>query len=236
MEDPPVVGTNVHPKCGNFVVDIQDQTATIIRILSSSGNKHKIQLDFPSLIVSWFETHYGQGIGSLKIQLYTEIVLKGQPGQKGVTLRAHPNYQSAGAWYDYALASYTEDNREDKPTYPCKMVCFFKEPNTGKTMALVQEVQFQTQGETARESQLFKHWTLISKDNRANHRRDAVFVVMDVESLSDRIYVVDPKPVGGFSREVAADFNILVVKYVKEEWPTSFLDSANYLDSYTWDG
>jgi hypothetical protein len=134
------------------------------------------------------------------------------------------------------LASYTEDNREDCPTYPCKMVCFFKDPNNGKTMALVQEVEFQTQAEMSRESQLFDHWTLTSKENRMNQRREAVFVLMDVDSLSDRIYVVDPKPVGGFSRESAADFEILMVKYVKEEWPTSFLNSANYLENYTWDG
>jgi hypothetical protein len=127
------------------------------------------------------------------------------------------------------LASYEEENREDHPTYPCKIACFFKDPNTGKNMALVQEVEFQTPEENSRESQLFNHWTLKSKENRTNRRRDAVFAAISVESLSDRIYAIDPKPVGGFSRKEAVDFEILVVKYVKEQWPMSFLESPKYL-------
>ena len=55
-----------------------------------------------------------------------------------------------------------------------------------------------------------------------------------VETLSDRIYAVDPKPLGGFSRMVAADFQILVVKYVKEQWPESFLNSPKFFEQYTW--
>jgi hypothetical protein len=91
-------------------------------------------------------------VTEIRIQLYTEIMLPGADGQPGTLLRAHPNHQSAGAQYDYALASYDEENREDRPTYPCKMTCFFKDPNTGKIMALVQEVEFQTPKETSRES------------------------------------------------------------------------------------
>ena len=67
-----------------------------------------------------------------------------------------------------------------------------------------------------------------------NGRRDAVFAVMDVEMLSDRIDVVDPQPVGGFSRQAWAAFNILVAKYVKEQWPISFTISVYYLANYTW--
>jgi hypothetical protein len=94
-------------------------------------------------------------------------MLPGADGQPGTLLRAYPNYQSAGAQYDYALASYDEENREDRPTYPCKMACFFKDPNTGKIMALVQEVEFQKLKETSRKSQLYHHWTLKSKENEA---------------------------------------------------------------------
>jgi hypothetical protein len=155
---------------------------------------------------------------AVTIQLYTEIVL---PGQLRTILQAHPNYQSDGPWYDYALARYIEDNREDCPTYPCKMACFFKDPNTEKIMALVQEVEFQTPVEILRESQLFHHWTLKSKEEkkekkRTHERSDAVFEAIPVESISDRIYALGPKPVGGFSWKYACDFEILVVKYVKE--------------------
>jgi hypothetical protein len=75
---------------------------------------------------------------------------------------------------------------------------------------------------------------LKSKDNRTERRRDAVLEAIPVESLSDRIYVIDPKPVGGFSRVAATDYNILVVKYVKEEWPASFLESMRYFENFIW--
>jgi hypothetical protein len=102
-------------------------------------------------------------------------------------------------------------------------------------MALVQEVEFQTLKEISGESQLFHHWTLKSKDNQNNHRSEAVFAVVPCESLSDRIYVLDPKPVGSFSRAESSDFEILLVKYVKEQWPDSFLKCPTYWNRYTWD-
>ena len=233
-EDEVVAITDVQVHGANFVVDLHD-TASVTRVLSS-GKQHKIQIDFPSVIVDWFATHFLEADNEIRIQLYTEIVLPGNEGKPGTRLRAHPNYQSAGAEYDYALVSYDEENRDDRPTYPCKMACFYKDPNTGRIMALVQEVEFQTPKESSRESQLYKHWTLRSRENRTSRRRDAVLNAIPVESLSDRIYAIDPKPVGGFSRTEAVDFEILVVKYVREQWPASFLESHKYLtETYTWD-
>ena len=229
-----LVIAEVQLRCANFVVDLH-QTAIVTRVLSS-GKAHGIQIDFPEVVVAWFETQFLDREREIRIQLYTEILLpSGVDGQPGTLLRAHPNYQSEGPWYDYALTRYDEENREDSPTYPCKIACFFKDPNTGQTMALTQEVDFQTRKETTRESQLFTHWTFKSKENRLNRRREAVLEAISVESLSDRIYVVDPKPVGGFSRKKAEDFNILVVKYGKRQWPMSFLESPKYCDSYSWD-
>jgi hypothetical protein len=232
-EEEGAANTEVRLRCANFVVELH-QTAIVTRVLSS-GKNHGIQIDFPEVIVAWFAKHFLDPDTPRRIQLYTEIVLPGVSGQPGTLLRAHPNYQSDGPWYDFALASYDEENRNDPTTYPCKMSCFFKDPDTNKTMALVQEVEFQARAETLRESQLFNHWRLKSKENRTERRRDAVLEAISVESLSDRIYALDPKPVGGFSRKDAADFNILVAKYSKEQWPASFLESPKYLDSYTWD-
>jgi hypothetical protein len=131
-----VASTEVQVRCGNFVVDLH-QTATVTRVLSS-GKKHKIQIDFPAVVVAWFAKQFLQLEREIRIQLYTEIMLPGADGQPGTLLRAYPNYQSAGAQYDYALASYDKENRGDRPTYPCKMACFFKDPDTGKIMALAQ--------------------------------------------------------------------------------------------------
>jgi hypothetical protein len=234
-DDQPVADIIVRPRCANYVVEIgMNSPASIIRILSSTGKRHKMQVDFPPLIVAWFERHYRDPTTTIHIQLYTEIILRGEPGQPGVALRAHPHYQSEGPWYDYAQAVY-EDDDGVATIYPCKMVCFFKEPTDFKTMALVQEVNYQDDKQYNRESQLFHHWTLNSKDNRETGNADAVFEVLDVEILTDRIYVIDPAPVGGFSRKTASTFTILQVKYGKEEWPESFLESDKYLDGYHWD-
>lgn len=228
-----IESTKVQACCANFVLELH-HTATITRVLSS-GKKHKIQIEFPRIIQSWFENNYLEPGGArVTIQLYTEIRLPGSDGQTRTILRAHPNYQSDGPWYDYALARYDEDNRNDCPTYPCKVVCFFQEPSSSQIMALVQEVEYQTQRDTSRESQLFHHWTLQSIYNRTTGKRDSVFEAIPVESLSDRIYAIDPKPLGGFSRTEAVDFDILVVKYVKEQWPASFLESDKFFETYTW--
>jgi hypothetical protein len=109
------VGTNqstkvVEARCAIFLVE-EKELAHVVRVLSS-GRRHKLQINFPAVIEAWFETQYLDTDGEMDIQLYTEIVLPGQPGQPGTVLRARPNYQSDGPWYDYALVSYVKDNHE----------------------------------------------------------------------------------------------------------------------------
>jgi hypothetical protein len=218
----------VKAKCANFVISVNN-TATVTRV-TRSGKPHKIQIEFPQLILSWFHKNFPYSECAKSIQLFTELVLPGNGGHSGTTVRAHPNYQSNGAWYDYALAKYEEEERHDEVTYPVKLVGFFRDPSSLQLKALVQEVDFQSQEQTDRESQLFRHWTLNSKVNTVTNSCDAIFVAIPVESLSDRIYVIDPAPVGGFTRRMKCDFDILAVKYVTEEWPQSFLASPSYLE------
>jgi hypothetical protein len=67
------------------------------------------------------------------------------------------------------------------------MVGFFTDPENGAKMALVQEVNFQTENQRQRDSQLFRHWTLRSKENRTTKRHDAVLAALPLEVLSDRL-------------------------------------------------
>jgi hypothetical protein len=227
-------------RCVNFVVEL-GQPTFIQRVLPS-GKPHKIQVDFPIPVLAWFTKAYGEQGGVRKtIELFTELVLPGNINlegeeEDGLVLRAHPNYRSEGPWYDYANILYEEEGDDDQQTlsYPCKLACFFKTPEGGNKMALVQEVQFQSGNQENRQSQLFEHWTLESRENKTTERRDAVFVAIPVESLSDRVYAIDPMPVGGFSRAEASDFDILVVKYSRQQWPLSFLKSPAYFEKYQW--
>jgi len=131
--------------------------------------------------------------------------------------------------------NYDEDGRRDiNPVYPSKIVTFFRHPVTKENMALLQEVLFQSEKQEERDSQLFQHWTLQSRVNRTTKTHDAVLKAVPIQVLSDRIYVIDSNPLGGFSRNDPADFDILVVKFVREQWPLSFLNSPAFLASYDW--
>jgi hypothetical protein len=67
--------TKVEARCANFVVELK-QIAHVVRVLAS-GNRHKLQIDFPAMIESWFEAHYLDTDREMTIQLFTEIVLQG---------------------------------------------------------------------------------------------------------------------------------------------------------------
>ena len=105
------------------------------------------------------------------------------------------------------------------------MVCFFDDPMSRTTNALVQEVHHQTDANVKNESQLFAHWTLRAKANNTTKRNEAVFSVFPVAAFSDRMCAIDPQPIGGFSRPEGCDFDMLVVKCIEEEWPAEFLKS-----------
>jgi hypothetical protein len=214
----------------NFVVRFQPTTG--IHGLLTSGKEHPVQVEFSDIIKTWFEEKCNE---HTEIQLFTEVLLPQDDGDKVTVLRAHPDCRTESPWHDCALAKRDEEGRNDTdPVHPCKMVGFFTDPENGAKMALVQEVNFQTENQRQRDSQLFRHWTLRSKENRTTKRHDAVLVALPLEVLSDRIYVIDPIPVGGFSRAEPGDYDMLAVKHIREEWPVSFLKSHEYFNSYDW--
>ena len=226
--------TGIVAKCANFVVEFGVIT-NIIRVLPSGG-RHKHQIDFPEEVVSWFVKEYGRQQQCENIQLFTEAVAPKVTGDGGLLFRAHPNYRLEGAWYDYASAMYQENIEDDRLTsYPCKVVCFFVEPHTKEKMALVQEVEFQTNIQKGRESQLFEHWTLSSWEDRVSKSRQAILRAMPIKTLGNRLYVIDPHQNGGFNWPSNSDFEILVVKYSREQWPMSFLNSPEYFQKYRYE-
>jgi hypothetical protein len=95
---------------------------------------------------------------------------------------------------------------------------------------LIQEVEFQTPMQESKSSQLFEHWRLRNRRNNETGEYVAVFSTIPVESITDRIYAIDTVPDAWFSRPSPESFDIVVVKYQKEEWPKSFLKSPKYLD------
>ena len=62
--------------------------------------------------------------------------------------------------------------------------------------------------------------------------RLAILKAISIETLGNHIYIIDPFPNGGFNRPLTNDYDILVVKYTREEWPMSFLSSPEYFEKY----
>jgi hypothetical protein len=79
-----------------------------------------------------------------------------------------------------------------------------------------------------------QRWTLCSREIHTTKRHDAVFKALPLEVLCNRICVINPKPIGEFRREKASDFDVLVVKFAREEWPVSFLTSPDCFVNCEW--
>lgn len=226
---------DIHLFCGNFRMILSLSQCKVRRVLAS-GKEHKIQIEFEDEVINWFATIYTESIlptdsqtePTLEIQLFTEISIFDGTTNSRTKLRAHPNYQSAGPWYDFAYITYDEVGQLDASTYPCKLICFFKDPNHGAAMALVQEVEFQTTEQAGRDSQLFEHWRLRNRRNNETGNYNGVLSAIPAESIADRFYAIDTVPDGQLSRQTPKDFDILVVKYQCEQWPKSFLKSPEY--------
>ena len=73
---------DIEARCANFVVEL-GYPPTIIRVLPN-GKKHKHQLDFPMVVLSWFSKNYGNAQIYTSIQLFTEVVVPQQNGGKGL--------------------------------------------------------------------------------------------------------------------------------------------------------
>jgi hypothetical protein len=229
--------SRIQLKGANFKIFISMGVLNIRRVLSS-GVVHPIPTEYPEEIIKWYsdnfadtyegeeaQSHTGEGV-----ELFTEISIPDSTSNSRTILRAHPNYQSAGSWYDFAFVSYQQDGVEEQSAYPCRIVSLFRAKSDNRPMALIQEVEFQTTEQESSCTQLFEHWRLKSRRNNTTGQYDAVFLAIPVESITDRIYAIDTVPDGWFSRPTPSSFDIVVVKYQKEEWPKSFLESPKYLD------
>jgi hypothetical protein len=199
---------------------------------------HPIPTEYPEEIVKWYHDKFASFFRGEQeaqsptwqgIELFTEISIQDSATNSRVVLRAHPNYQSAGSWYDFAFVTYLQEGVEEQRAYPCRIVSLFREKTENRFMALIQEVEFQSIEQKSNDTQLFEHWRLSNRRNNTTRQYEAVFSAVPAESITDRIYAIDTVPDGWFSRPSSSSYDIVVVKYQKEQWPKSFLESPKYL-------
>ena len=92
--------------------------------------------DVHPLIINWFQDNWDFLVGedednSIRyIQCWTEFV------NNGTRYKCHPNYQSDGAFYDYANVTFQFNNSNIEEDFPAKLLCFFKHPVTKEILVL----------------------------------------------------------------------------------------------------
>jgi hypothetical protein len=134
--------------------------------------------------------------------------------------------------FDYCKLLYTEGGLE--VFYPGKIACFYECPvENGRLKMLIQEVYKVTNddiGDTTK-SMIFKEYRLQNKLNTATGVYWPKLQLMDLGCICDSVYVIEQNAKSGqFERTDVDEYDILEVRYLKEEWPISFLNLCTYVN------
>ena len=211
---------------------------------------------FPGVVSRWFERHlrrwYERQLEEnpayqLVIQIITELKLPMEGQEEFLELRAHPNFNGEGPWYDYATIPYEHDGAS-QGVFPARCVCFFQLPNdvpknlvqaavsfeqTNEIFALVQESKYQVGEQAQHRSRICSKYTLNNSrgPNRGTYTATLSCVVHNCfesgvfafdQDLGDSQHdPYDPFVRYGDERDMV--FDIVVVKDRRTEWSKSFL-------------
>lgn len=153
------------------------------------------------------------------ISLYTEICL-----EDGQLVRAHPNYNGGGCWYD----TFILDGR------PAKIVAIYKDPDLEGDLPshiLVQPAFNQTQLERENSSQLFEQWRWRSKETNEGGLYGPRLLSVEIQgTIKDLVYCIDLCPSrASLSRQRKEDFGFLRGLDPRIDWPLAFLNSQLHL-------
>jgi hypothetical protein len=161
-----------------------------------------------------------EGVMAVTISLYTEMRL-----HDGQLVRAHPNYNGDGCWYD----TFILDGR------PAKIVAIFKDPDMEgdlPTHILVQPALKQTQLEKENSSQLFEQWRWRSKETNEGGLYGPRLQSVQIQegTINDLVYCIDLCPSrGSLSRQRKEDFGFVHALDPRTDWSLAFLNSQVHL-------
>jgi hypothetical protein len=220
-----------------FVFHLQEGERATIRRVLPNGNREKYKRNnnsrgYPKEVIDWFENMTSDK--AVKVTIFSEMKVG------GVLFRAHPNYQSNGPWFDYAMIQYQYGRGEEVRTKenPARIAAFFyqEEAKTGvmitdPTVAddngwrvLVQECHWQGVRHTRKKSMILDHYTLKSKPVEGGGL-EAKFEVHMPSAINRRIYCMEEEPLGGvFSKPPNTSFDIVVIREMRSEWHKQFLN------------
>jgi hypothetical protein len=198
------------------------------------------------LVINWFiQDRKERGYDASIVNCYTEYK------HNGVLFRAHPNYRSKGAWYEWVMVHFDETNNSKsfgvhgKDLYPCKILSFFVDPADNQSIcALVHRcASFDEEAS----SSLCEVWhqeyksTAVEREELDNHKRrktkvgyqqlEPVVYKVSVQRFRERILAIEEHPgvceardkvLGGVGDENLP--RVIVVKDRATHWPQNFLE------------
>jgi len=157
------------------------------------------------VLLSWLGTNWDIEIGQneTSLQCYTEMHVKDGP-----RFRAHPNYQNAGPWQDWAMVSFGRDANGALKKVPSRLLLFYIRQsvdgngNLSKEIrAIVQTCEYQ-EGNVQRrqrnmeETNLCSRWQISMKSGTRRRERVNIPELYSVssEDIHEGVLVFEEKP------------------------------------------
>jgi hypothetical protein len=213
----------------------------VVRILQSGIGTYKWMTATKNIVPDIICNSIGDFLATnnlKELEVHTEIK------HLGMTFRAHPNYRSNGAWYDWAMIKYDlsdDDRRREEYNchnnitsaypvghYPAKLLGFFHFNN--EIHCIIHCCQSK---KTSREdSCLTERWYLEYELNKKKRRKvmnqphvymeskAPIIRTCEVSCIADRVYVVEETP--GLQMIQANDSELVVLVKKREMWVPYF--------------
>jgi hypothetical protein len=181
------------------------------------------------VILSWlgknWETEIGVGITTL--HCHTEMKV-----DDGTRYRAHPNYQNASPWQDWAMVSFGTDPATSQPRKaPCRLLLFYQCQSTDDSRndgndirAIVQSTEWQTgtikqRRRRMEETHLCSLWEL-SKNTLGRGINIPELYAVSANDIHESALVFEENP--GLCESWSGKRYVWSVKEWREEWCNMF--------------
>ena len=192
------------------------------------GRDHPQQVELPSSVINFFrKAIYSTSREILYIEVRTEMSLGSV-----MKLRAHPDYNGCGPWYDYVLTEFEAVRKDDvhhhpDTHFPTKILGFFRkvvetsEPTTNYQI-LSQACVYRNKTDLLlEESRLVQPWFLEKMSGEKPKLR-----IVEPANILRQIFVVEEHP--GFPDRYLDNRlrRVLWVRDMRETWPLEFIKYA----------
>ena len=185
------------------------------------------------ILDQWFRQQISDPLsiihGSERVDLFHEYK------RNGILYRAHPDYFSMGAWYDWSMVTFETDDSDmsshadaeddvdnyfNDNEYPCKILCFFRVMGDCEIYAVVHSC---INRDTDQDSILLQRWNK-EMVRKANQRYEPVLHSVSVECFGERVLVIEDDPVvREYVERKEHESGCTLVLPQSEYWPKPFL-------------